>query len=128
MKKIQSKAEYQSVMNQIETLLKKTTEKGGFNFLSNEENKLLTEYSLMAESYEDGIPVMPLQNVTTLKEAIRVQMGIMNYSQKEAANILDVTPAYLSEILNGKKQPSLKTAAKLYYQLHISAELIFALN
>ncbi len=125
MKKIQSKAEYQSVMNQIESLLKRATENGGFDALSELENKLLDEYSLMAEAYEDSIPVMPLQNAQTLNEAIRVQLAIMNYSQKEAAHILEVTPAYLSEILTGKKHPSLKTASKLYHKLHIPADIIF---
>lgn len=126
MKKIQSKAEYQMVMNQIEFLLQKATENGGFEALTANENKILTEYSLSAEAYEDSIPVMPLQIAKSLQEAIRIQMAILNYNQKETAALLELTPAYLNEILKGKKVPSLKTASKLYQKLHIPAELIFA--
>jgi HTH-type transcriptional regulator / antitoxin HigA len=58
--KIQTEQDYQALMAHIEEFLQKATEGGGFDALSKAEVSELHQLSLLAEAYEDSIPIMPL--------------------------------------------------------------------
>lgn len=61
MYKINNEAEYQQVMERIEGYLQKSTQNGGVQLLSTLEKEELRNLSLLAESWEDGIPLMPIK-------------------------------------------------------------------
>lgn len=58
---LKSREEYNEVMKKIEGYLQKSTKLGGFEYLSKDEAKTLADLSLLAERYEDSIPLMPIK-------------------------------------------------------------------
>jgi len=123
-KVIADRAEYNEVMKQIEVLLQKSTSNGGVDGLSADETKTLQELSIMAEHYEDSIPLMPIKTPATLKEMIRFKMFEMNLKQKQLANMLETSDTRISELMNGKARLNLKLAKKLHDKLHIDANFL----
>ena len=122
--KIQDRKEYNEVMARIEKLLQKTTASGGFDKLSAKEVETLKKLSVMAEKYEDSIPLMPIKAPSTLTEMIRYKMFEMNLKQKQLAKVLDISEARISELLTGKRKINLELAKKLHAKLNIDAHFI----
>jgi len=54
---------YDAVSIKVEELLKKGTELGGVDYLSVEELDRLELLSIQLERYEDGMPVVPLEEL-----------------------------------------------------------------
>ena len=125
--KINDREEYNEVMKRIEKLLVKTTKNGGFDNLPANEVKNLNKLSLMAEKYEDSIPLMPIKKPVTLTEAIRYKMFEMNIRQNQLAKVLEVSEARISELLTGKRKINIEIAKKLHKKLHIDASFILEL-
>jgi HTH-type transcriptional regulator/antitoxin HigA len=115
---------YEKVMNQIELLLQKSTHLGGFEKLSDSEKELLKSLSLVAEKYEDDIPLMPIKTPNTLIEMIRYKMFEMNIKQKQLAKLLEMSEARISEVLSGKRKINIELAKKLHLKLNIDADFI----
>ena len=122
--KISDRKEYNEVMNRIEKLLQKTTKSRGFKSLPAKEIETLKKLSLIAEQYEDGIPLMPIKLPSTLTEMIRYKMFEMNLRQKQLAKVLEVSEARISELLTGKRKINLELAKKLHTKLNIDAHFI----
>ena len=61
MKKLTNDTEYRQLMTRIESYLQKATTLGGFTSLSADEASELASLSLLAEEYEDSLPLMPIQ-------------------------------------------------------------------
>lgn len=122
--KISDRKEYNEVMKRIEKLLQKITKSGGFENLPAKEAETLKKLSLMAEQYEDCIPLMPIKSPSTLTEMIRYKMFEMNLRQKQLAKVLDISEARISELLTGKRKINLALAKKLHDKLHIDAHFI----
>ncbi len=122
--KISSKKEYDEVMKRVEKLLQKSTKGGGFKNLPASEVTALQKLSIMAEKYEDSIPLMPIKTPTTLTEMIRYKMFEMNLKQKQLARILEVSETRISELLTGKRKVNIELAKKLHAKLHIDAHFI----
>lgn len=122
--KIRTAAEYGQVMQIIEGYLKKATEGGGFQALSPTEADELQQLSLLAESWEDSIPLMPISSPQTLPEMIELRMYQMKLKQKDVAALLDISPSRLSEVLNGKRKINLDFAKRLHSRLNIDAGFI----
>jgi HTH-type transcriptional regulator/antitoxin HigA len=116
--------EYNEVMSRIEKLLQKTTKSGGFKSLPAKEIETLKKLSLIAEQYEDSIPLMPIKLPSTLTEMIRYKMFEMNLRQKQLAKVLEVSEARISELLTGKRKINLELAKKLHAKLNIDAHFI----
>lgn len=121
---IQTQAEYQAIMAQIEQLLQKATSLGGFHHLDMAEVKFLQKLSLQAETYEDAIPLMPIRKPQTLVDMIHYKMYEKHMKQKELAVFLGVTEARLSEVLSGKRKVTIDLAKRLYKNLQIDADFI----
>ena len=68
--KINSEEEYRQVMEKVETYLQKATRGGGFQSLPSTEQDELQHLSLLAEAWEDGIPLMPIRQPKTLTEML----------------------------------------------------------
>jgi HTH-type transcriptional regulator/antitoxin HigA len=60
--KINKKKEYTEIMMRIEQLLQKATQNGGLHTLTACDVKILKKLSLLAEQYEDSIPLMPMKS------------------------------------------------------------------
>jgi HTH-type transcriptional regulator / antitoxin HigA len=58
---IKTEAEYKEMMAQIEVFLQKAIKGGGFDALTPEEGNELYRLSVLAEAWEDSIPIMPLK-------------------------------------------------------------------
>ena len=122
--KLKDRAAYEGVMKRIEKSLQKITQIGGVEKLPARELKTLQELSLMAEEFEDRIPMMPIKAPSTLIEMIRYKMFEMNIRQKQLAKILGVSETRISELLAGKRKVTIDLAKKLHTRLNIDAHFI----
>ena len=122
--KINDRKEYEEVMKRIERLLRKTTQNGGFEKLPTKDVETLKKLSLMAEQFEDGIPLMPIKQPTSLTEMIRYKMFEMNLRQKQLAKLLEISETRISELLAGKRKLTIDLAKKLHTKLNIDAHFI----
>lgn len=122
--KINDRKEYDQVMSRIEKLLEKSTKTGGFENLHSDEVKTLQELSLMAEKFEDSVPLMPIKSPATITDMIKYKMFEMNIRQKQLAKILEVSEARISELLRGKRKINIELAKKLHSRLNIDAHFI----
>ena len=124
--KIKDRKEYNQVMKRIEKLLQKATKSGGFENLLSKEAETLKKLSIMAEQFEDSIPLMPIKSPSTLTEMIRYKMFEMNLKQKQLAKVLNISEARISELLTGKRKINIDIAKKLHSKLNIDAHFILA--
>jgi HTH-type transcriptional regulator/antitoxin HigA len=122
--KIRTEEDYNKVMQLIEHYLSKSTENGGFHTLAIEEKKELKKLSLLAEAYEDSIPLMPIRQPQDLPEMIEYKMYQMQLKQKELALLLGIAPSRLSEVLKGKRKVNMDLAKRLRDRLGIDADFI----
>ncbi len=116
--------EYFQLADQIEIYLKKATDKGGFHTLSDAENAELKRISELVSQYEKDIKVVPLDAPLTLPEMLRLKMFQKRLTQRQTAELLEITPSRVSEIMNGKISISLKVAKQMYLKLGIPADFI----
>ena len=116
--------EYKETMATIETYLQKATQGGGFESLSPAEADELHRLSVMAEAYEDSIPLMPIRQPQTLVEMIELKMFQKKLKQKEVARLLSIPESRLSEVLTGKRKVNMDLAKRLHDRLEIDAQFI----
>lgn len=121
---IKSKKEYDEVMARIEKLLQKSTKLGGFDKLSDLDRKSLADLSLLAENYEDNIPLMPIKTPETLADMLRYKMYEKDLKQKQMASLLGVSEAFISGLLSGKRKLTIELAKNLHTKLNIDAHFL----
>ena len=112
---IKTEKEYAAIMARIDQLFYETDENTPV-----EDPRLieLDMLSALVEEYEKEVcPIQP----PTLAEMILFRMHEMNLTQKELSRLLDITAPRLSEILNGKKDPTYRQAQKIATTLNIDA-------
>lgn len=124
LEQITSRKEYDEVMSKIESLLQKATELGGFEKLSKTDRANLSQLSILAEQYEDGIPLMPMKTPKSLAEMLRYKMYEKGLRQKQLATILDISEASISGLLSGRRKLSIELAKKLHTKLGIDAHFL----
>lgn len=122
--KINSEEEYQQVMERVQGYLQKSTAQGGGHTLSSVEKEDLRQLSLLAETWEDGIPLMPIRQPRTLTEMLELKMYERKMKQKDLADVLGITATRLSEVMQGKRKVNMDLAKRLYKVLHIDAAFI----
>lgn len=122
--KINSEEEYLQVMDRVETYLSKSTAQGGFHALTFSEKEELRHLSLLAEAWEDGIPLMPIRQPKTLVEMLELKMYERRLKQKDLAALLGVSATRLSEVMQGKRKVNMDLAKRLYAVLKIDAGFI----
>lgn len=121
---IKSEEEYLQVMEKVETYLQRATAGGGFQGLSSEEQEDLHHLSLMAEAWEDNIPLMPIRQPQTLVEMIELKMYERKLKQKDLAKLLEISTSRLSEVLKGRRRVNIDLANRLYLKLNIEPQFI----
>ncbi len=122
--KINSEEEYRQVMERVETYLQKSTAQGGSHTLSAAEKEELSRLSLLAEAWEDNIPLMPIRQPQTLTEMIQLKMYERKLKQKDLAALLGISATRLSEVLQGKRKVNMDLAKRLYTVLNIDPGFI----
>ena len=118
---IKTEKEYAAIMARIDQLFHETDENTPV-----EDPRLieLDMLSALVEEYEKEVcPIQP----PTLAEMILFRMHEMNLTQKELSRLLDITAPRLSEILNGKKDPTYRQAQKIATTLNIDAGIVLAI-
>ncbi len=121
---INSKEEYEQVMEKVESYLRLATQQGGFHGLSAAQRTDLQHLSQMAEAWEDGIPLMPIPQPQTLIGMIELKMYERKLKQKDLATLLEISPTRLSEVLQSKRKVNLDLAKRLYKVLKIDPAFI----
>ncbi|WP_246169117.1 helix-turn-helix domain-containing protein [Rudanella paleaurantiibacter] len=126
---IRTEQDYQALMSRIEGFLQKATEGGGFTALSPEEGDELHRLSLLAEAYEDSIPIMPLPvpPPKNLVDILEHKMYEQRMKQRDLARLLNVSEARLSDVLSGKRKPNLDLAKRIHLRLGVDAETVLRL-
>ena len=121
MAQIKSEAAYRAAMNRIEELLPLVND----NTPVDDPNYLeLDMLSDMVEEYEDiHYPI----GKPTLIDIIKLRLYEMGITQSKLAEMLGLSNARVSEILNGKSEPSLKIGRELSRQLNIDPEIVLGM-
>jgi HTH-type transcriptional regulator/antitoxin HigA len=121
---ITNRNEYDKVMEQIEAILQKANKIGGFEQLSKSDKSTLSQLSVMAEQFEDGIPLMPIKAPKSIAEMLRYKMYEKGWKQKQLAEILGISEASISGLLSGRRKLNLDLARKLHTKLEVDAHFL----
>ena len=118
MAQIKSEAAYRAAMNRIEELLPLVNDNTPVDNPNYLELDMLSD---MVEEYEDiHYPI----GKPTLIDIIKLRLYEMGITQSKLAEMLGLSNARVSEILNGKSEPSLKIGRELSRQLNIDPEIV----
>ena len=121
MAQIKTEKEYKAIMSRIDELFFATDEN-----TPREDPRLveLDVLSALAEEYEkEHYPI----ETPSLSETIESRMREMNCTQRELASILGISAPRLSDILNGKKDPTYQQARVISSKLAIDPAIVLAL-
>ena len=118
MAKIKNEKQYQAACERINELLK---------LVGNDtpaDNKEMVELDLLsdlvADYEEEHYPVA----APTLVETIKLRLFEMGITQVRLAEMLGLSSARVSEIMNGKSEPSLKIGREISRQLNIDPAIV----
>ena len=121
--KIRNGAQYNQVMALIESYIKKATDAGGFNSLTESESSELSRISALAEQYEDNVlKLMPLP--VTINAVVQHKINELNITQAKLAELLGLGTSKLSQILNGKREPDITFLKAVHNKLGISGDFL----
>jgi HTH-type transcriptional regulator / antitoxin HigA len=115
--KIKSREVYDVAMKEIDVLIKKGEDK-----LSSTELNRLRVLSEAAEIYEDTTDPLPLPD--SLGDIIKMKMFQLHLNQQFTAQLLGVSEAKLSLIMNGKQKPDIYFLKAIHDKLKVDANLI----
>lgn len=118
---IKTEKEYKAIMDRIDQLFFDTNET-----TPSDDPRLieLDMLSALIEEYEkESYPIEP----PTLAEMILSRMNDLRLTQKELSAILEMTQPRLSEIINGRKEPTYRQAQKIAKHLNIDANIVLAI-
>jgi HTH-type transcriptional regulator/antitoxin HigA len=115
--KIESKAQYNSLMKNINGIMRK-----GENNLSANELSKLKLMAETAESYEDLR--FPLPAPKNISEMVELKMFQMKMNQTKAAKMLGIANSKLSQILRGRRKPDITFLKAAHKKLKIDAKFL----
>jgi HTH-type transcriptional regulator / antitoxin HigA len=115
--KIQSKAAYELTMKEIDVLMKK-----GEANLSAMEIKKLKALATAAEAYEDTFQPVPVPE--SLPDIVRYKLLQLHINQGYAAQLLGVSHAKFSLIMNGKQKPDIYFIKAVHDKLEVDANVL----
>ena len=115
--KIQSKAAYELTMKEIDALMKK-----GEAHLSAVELKTLKSLAEAAEVYEDTFHPLPMPE--NLPDIVLAKLTQLRINQGYAAQLLGVSHAKFSLIMNGKQKPDIYVIKAVHDKLEVDANVL----
>ena len=121
--KIKTEKDYRNICSSMDLLIDKGTQLGDMELLSDMEKNEYVRLSALARNWEKihyphPIPVNPL--IARIQE----RMAEQNLKQRDAAKLLGIDEARMSEILRGKRPISMRLAKSLRKSLHIEADIL----
>lgn len=122
MQKTISKAEFIKAESKMEQLLAKATEMGGFENLTEKENKQLAAYTEIVKAYEAKNITIPMPN--TISGLLQLKMYENQLKQKDLAKLLKTSDTQLSEIMHEKRKPTLNFLKSINQKLGIDGNLL----
>ena len=115
MTKINNEKEYKLACDRINELLKVVNGQTPLTDPNMIELNLISD--LVADYEELHYPVKPL----SLAETIELRMYEMGLTRTNLSEMLNLSKSTISDILNGKREPTLKTARDISRKLNIDA-------
>ncbi|WP_179381136.1 helix-turn-helix domain-containing protein [Jannaschia marina] len=111
---IKTETDHAWAMEQIDALMLKDT-------LDEDETRLLEVFAILVEKYErEHFPVA----LPTPVEAIEFRMDQLGVNRTQLAELIDFPKSRISEVLNGKRNPSLDMMRALHKHLDIPADVL----
>lgn len=120
MAQIKTEKEYKAIMKRIDELFFATDENTPADDPRLVELDVLS--ALVEEFEKEYYPI----ETPSLIETIEYRMKEMNCSQKDLASILGISAPRLSDILNGKKDPTYQQARIISKKLSIDPAIVLA--
>ncbi|MCD7972704.1 MAG: helix-turn-helix domain-containing protein [Candidatus Azobacteroides sp.] len=120
MKKINNNIEYEAILKRVNELAEVVTDENWGNAESIEFDFLC---SLIEDYEKEHYPM----RTPSLKEVLELRMQEMDLNQAQLARLLEVSPARISDYLNGA-EPSRKVCRIMYDKLKISAKVLLGVN
>ena len=122
MAKITSERDYRALLHRIDELVEivdDATPTTDANYIELDVlSGLVAEYE--DEHYAIGRP--------SLIDAIKLRLYEMGLTQNSLAQMLDISPARVSEIMNNKCEPTLKVGRAISRQLNISPSIVLGVD
>lgn len=121
MAQIKSEAAYRAALKRIDELLPLT----GDDVPADDPNMLEMDMLCdMVEEYEDiHYPI----GQPTLPDVIKLRMYERNMTQKNVAEMLNISPSRLSELMHGKTNPTFDLARTICQKLNIEPSVVLGL-
>lgn len=118
MARIKNEAAYQAALKRIDELLPKVNDKTPTDDMNYLELDMLSD---MVEEYEEvHYPI----GKPSLVDIIKLRLYEMGINQTKLAELLGLSTARVSEIMNGKSEPSLKIGRELSLKLNIDPSIV----
>lgn len=118
MAKIKTKEVYEATMERIEELLPLVTDETPVTNKYSVELDLLSE---MVSEYEEQY--FPIQS-PSLIEVMKLRMYEMGLNQAGLAKLLGISTSRVSDIFNGRCEPTLQVARKICKEMNIDASIV----
>ncbi len=123
---IKNEKEYKKFENRMETLIQHGTELGDMDLLSEKEKEEFMMLSEALDEYGSAYHPLPGQMSTLLTDAILTQVKEKGLKQKEAAQMIGISPSFFSDLLHGRRTLSFEVARTIHKVLGIPAEVVLA--
>ena len=118
MTRIENEAQYEWAVTRVEELLPLVDDHTPLDDSNCIELVLLS--NLVADYSDEHFTI----GTPTLVDTIKLRMYEMGVTQKALAQLLDISPACMSEIITGKKEPTYRIARDISQKLDIDASIV----
>ena len=123
---IKNEKEYKKFETRMETLIQHGTELGDMDLLSEKEKEEFMMLSEALDEYGSAYHPLPGQMSTLLTDAILTQVKEKGLKQKEAAQMIGISPTFFSDLLHGRRTLSFEVARTIHKVLGIPAEVVLS--
>lgn len=121
MAQIKSEAAYRAALQRIEELLPLVTDE------TSPDDKNYLELDMISDMVEEYEEIYYPIGKPSLIDVIKLRLYEMGLTQKKLAEMLGLSNARVSEILNGKSEPSLKIGRELSIKLNIDPAIVLGI-
>lgn len=121
MAQIKSEVAYRAALARIEELLPLVNDE------TPQDDKNYLELDMISDMVEEYEEIYYPVGKPTLTDVIKLRLYEMGLNQKKLAEMLGLSNARVSEILNGKSEPSLKIGREISLKLNIDPAIVLGI-